>query len=81
MAENFISGSIKDIQSGEEDFGNILKIGNENDINEGNYITIFMKNDKYEEEKFHIIKKDGDTITLNEEIMKNFREKGFLASC
>ena len=76
VAENFISGSIKDIKSGEEEnFGNVLKIGNQNDIIEGNYITIFMKNDKYEEgKKFYIIKKEGYTITLNEEIDKTILE-------
>ena len=75
VAENFISGNINDI-SGDENFGNILKIGNSTDINEGNYITIFMKNDKYEEgKKFHIIKKEENNITLNEGIDKKILDK------
>ena len=51
-----------------------------NDLNEGNYITIFMKNDKYEEgKKFNILKIDGDIIELNEEIDKSIIDKNILA--
>ena len=79
VAENFISGAIKDMESAEvtdesevtyaENFKNILKIAGASDLNEGNYITIFMKNDKYMEgRKFHILKIKDDKITLNEAI-------------
>ena len=76
VAENFISGSIKEITGDKENFGNILKISGASDLNEGNYITIFMKNDKYEEgKKFNILKIDGDIIELNEEIDKSIIDK------
>nr|QDY51635.1 DNA polymerase family B [Mimiviridae sp. ChoanoV1] len=76
VAENFISGSIKEITGDKENFGNILKISGASDLNEGNYITIFMKNDKYQEgKKFNILKIDGDIIELNEEIDKSIIDK------
>tara|TARA_B110001469_G_scaffold123902_2_gene136645 strand:+ start:8579 stop:12487 length:3909 start_codon:yes stop_codon:yes gene_type:complete len=87
VAENFINGSIKDIIANEKDevedteevesnFGNVLKISGATDLNEGNYITIFMKNDKYMEgKKFNILKLEDDTITLNEEIDNSILSK------
>ena len=81
VAENFISGAIKDIEveseeETEENFGNVLKIAGASDLNEGNYITIFTKNDKYMEgRKFHILKTEEDKITLNESIDKGILVK------
>jgi DNA polymerase elongation subunit (family B) len=63
VAETFISGSIKEIN------GNKLKIDGGKDLNIGNYIAIFMKNDKYlEGQKFKILDIKGGVITLSEDI-------------
>lgn len=63
VAETFISGGIKEIT------GNQLKIDGAKDLNIGNYIAIFMKNDKYlEGKKFKILDIDNNLITLSEDI-------------
>ena len=63
VAETFISGSIKEID------GNILKIDGSKDLNLGNYIVLFYKQEKYKDgKKFKIIEIDGPCIKLDEPI-------------
>jgi len=63
VAETFISGGIKRI------VGNRLEIGSIGDLNLHNYISIYCKNDKYQEgKKFKIINITPDYIELDEPI-------------
>ena len=72
VAENFINGGIKSIEN------NKLEISGINDLNIGNYITIFMKNDKYlEGKKLMITSIEGNFIELNEEIDPSIIDKKY----
>ena len=70
VAENFISGSISSID------GNRLRIGNSGDLSSNNYITIFMKDDKYlEGKKFRILSIEDNVIELDTEIDSTIQNK------
>lgn len=61
VAENFINGKINDIENNNENqFKSILTISGVNDINEGNFVSIFFNNDKYMEGKKFMIQKIVD---------------------
>ena len=63
VSENFINSNILSINK------NKIKIDGINDIEIGNYITIFYKNDKYlDGKKFKIINKDSENIYLDNKI-------------
>ena len=63
VSENFINNSIISIEN------NKLEIKGSNDLEKGNYITIFFKNDKYlDGKKFQIINKENNTIYLDSNI-------------
>ena len=70
VAENFISGGIKEVK------GNQLTISDSGDLQKNNYITISTKTDKYEEgKKFQILAMEGNTITLDTPIDASIQEK------
>ena len=63
VSENFINNSINKIDK------NKLEIDGINDLEIGNYITIFFKNHKYlDGKKFHIIDNKDNSIYLSEEL-------------
>ena len=70
VAENFISGSIKSIST------NKLQVEAIKELTEGNFITIFTKNDKYlDGKKFEIKELKYNYLILNEPIEENLIEK------
>ena len=66
VAETFINGSIQDIKI-KKSFMELV-LNSTNDLQIGNYITIFLKNDKYMEgKKFKILDIKNNSILLDKE--------------